>query len=331
MPQSYILLKQKDESALLNATQVIHQSVSKGNFAFVEIINADGETLLPQDPLGSRGSRIRFGETPKSLWSALAFGQAHIIRENSYGDTGPVIEGLFGIIEKDRILGAVILGVSTRPIQAALNKNMGFTLFALLSLLLISVLTSWHWTRSAARTLEQLTRHDSMTGLLNRQNIMESLHREIAIAQRRGGSVFIILADIDHFKSINDTLGHMAGDQVIRKFSKIISQSRRIRESVGRFGGEEFLIVLPETDLDGSHSVAEKILVDVRRSKIATNLKERVSFTVSMGIAGYPDDGATPEDVLLKSDRALYAAKSRGRDQTIAWRDLQTPAEVRKA
>ncbi|OGR81511.1 MAG: hypothetical protein A3I11_06925 [Elusimicrobia bacterium RIFCSPLOWO2_02_FULL_39_32] len=537
--QAYILLKQPQESSLLNATQIVHQNVSQGNFAFVEIVKPNGKVIVPYDPLDLNTIPTRSNAIKNGPWGSLALGQNILIQEAHYPDVGSVIEGLFGIVEKNRILGYCVLGVSKKPIQTAFRKSMIATMTLLLILLGISVALSWtlsriatapvlelakrissfketeHWdqlqvtgtkeveilssslqnyisknrhyelsmqetikekTKSLEKTKsemkavldlsnrlsrvldldglarelietakqivycneafiflkdkenqesirqipsttgdkkelivslnliqavlrkgememipdtssliykekfdplirssvlvpilspnreslgvlflamtgesqfdqdellrlkggmktvgvffenvllfsekERLSRHDSMTGLLNRQNIMEEVYKELLMAQRRNGSLYILLADIDHFKKINDTYGHLVGDKVIKEFSRILSSSRRVGEHTGRFGGEEFLVVLPNTDLDAALAVADKISSQVHKSLIQLGIPEPLTFTISIGIAGIPQDGSSVEELINKADKALYLAKAKGRNQVVVW------------
>src|SRR3989338_4476149 len=537
--QAYILLKQPQESSLLNATQIVHQNVSQGNFAFVEIVKPNGKVIVPYDPLDLNTIPTRSNAIKNGPWGSLALGKNILIQEAHYPDVGSVIEGLFGIVEKNRILGYCVLGVSKKPIQTAFRKSMIATMTLLLILLGISVALSWtlsriatapvlelakrissfketeHWdqlqvtgtkeveilssslqnyisknrhyelsmqetikekTKSLEKTKsemkavldlsnrlsrvldldglarelietakqivycneafiflkdkenqesirqipsttgdkkelivslnliqavlrkgememipdtssliykekfdplirssvlvpilspnreslgvlflamtgesqfdqdellrlkggmktvgvffenvllfsekERLSRHDSMTGLLNRQNIMEEVYKELLMAQRRNGSLYILLADIDHFKKINDTYGHLVGDKVIKEFSRILSSSRRVGEHTGRFGGEEFLVVLPNTDLDAALAVADKISSQVHKSLIQLGIPEPLTFTISIGIAGIPQDGSSVEELINKADKALYLAKAKGRNQVVVW------------
>lgn len=553
VPQAYLLLKRGDSSSLLDYTQVVQSIVTKGNFCFVEIVDAQGNIRVPLDLMGrpSHARSLRNGP-----WGSLAMGQDFLIHEEKYEDIGSVIEGLFGIVERDRILGYVVLGVSTRPVYQSLWRSTWTTAAFLLVLLFIAAYSSWKFAQHAtspvlhlARSVEsynesedlekfnisgprevevlaskikkafatiknnkdemkrtvtsktetlvktqqelktvldgfrrlsksirieeatkvicditrsivycniasviltvsddgkeivpfdhtngaleksnflihpkplgskekdlvstellfqvlnkgeieivpnvklssyhdkilpavqscamvplisvegkpfgilflgmtgdapfeeselqllhklmepigmaldnvflysqveKLATCDSMTGVLNHQNIRERLMESIKMAKRQESSVYVITADIDKFKTFNDTYGHSAGDKVIKSFAKILSASRRVGEYVGRPGGEEFLLVLGSTNLEGASAAAERLMNAIRSSQISIDNHQKVSFRVSMGIAGYPDDGQTMDELLDKADRALYVAKSRGRDRYIVWRE----------
>jgi diguanylate cyclase (GGDEF)-like protein len=122
----------------------------------------------------------------------------------------------------------------------------------------------------------------------------------------------VLFCDLDHFKGYNDTNGHSAGDAVLREVAHLIEQSVRNIDVAGRYGGEEFVVVLVETDRDEAFAVAERIRARLRAAGFTAN---GVPLTVSIGIAGYPEDAERREDLLDKADWAMYLAKRRGRDQ----------------
>jgi two-component system cell cycle response regulator len=155
--------------------------------------------------------------------------------------------------------------------------------------------------------------HDSLTGLLNRGAIVDVLLRELARALREKGSVGVILADIDHFKKINDSLGHQAGDRVLIELSRKMHSSVRVYESVGRYGGEEFLMVLPGCNLEDTRARAEQIRLlindhDLKMSQGSIPISISAGITVASGIAEY-------QEVLQRADAALYRAKAGGRNR----------------
>jgi diguanylate cyclase (GGDEF)-like protein len=156
--------------------------------------------------------------------------------------------------------------------------------------------------------------HDFLTGLLNRAEILASLERELSRSQREDKPAGIILADLDHFKEINDTLGHAAGDAVLKEGARRLKSDLRIYDVVGRYGGEEFLLVLPGCDLRIATRRADEIRRLVAKDSIATPAGA-VPVTVSMGVAvtnSTPD--LTVESLLQHADGALYRAKRAGRN-----------------
>ncbi len=157
--------------------------------------------------------------------------------------------------------------------------------------------------------------HDFLTGILNRAEVLASLERELARSRRKNGPVGIILADLDHFKRINDSLGHLAGDVVLKEVARRLRSDLRVYDSVGRYGGEEFLLVLPDCDLNTTARRANEICRLVSSEPIATS-GGRTSVTLSMGAtASDCAPGATIESLLQEADTALYRAKESGRNR----------------
>jgi len=157
--------------------------------------------------------------------------------------------------------------------------------------------------------------HDALTGLRNRGEILSFLNRELSRAQREKKKLGIVLADLDEFKSINDSLGHLFGDQVLKETARRISSKTRVYDGVGRYGGEEFLIVLVDCDLTTTLIRSEEIRSHVGSSPIVHEGKRRIA-TLSMGVA--IADGAQPLDadhLLNQADEALYQAKRSGRNR----------------
>jgi two-component system, cell cycle response regulator len=156
--------------------------------------------------------------------------------------------------------------------------------------------------------------HDSLTRLLNRGEILAGLKRELARSQREGQAVAVILADVDHFKQVNDTLGHAAGDEVLEVVSRRLKSHLRPYDLVGRYGGEEFLIVLPACNLAPATQRAEQLRQSVSGNSILTMFGS-VPVTLSMGVtASNSDSDLTVQQLLQQADEALYYAKETGRN-----------------
>ncbi len=168
----------------------------------------------------------------------------------------------------------------------------------------------------AAREEQQYkATHDGLTGLLNRAAISDTLKRELARSKRDGAPCGVLLADLDHFKAVNDSLGHEAGDFVLCETAKRLTAGVRDYDSVGRFGGEEFLVVLPGCDITNMRARADNLLEEFRERPIQTPQGE-VSVTISMGATNSGDwSGASPESLIRTADTALYNAKRQGRDR----------------
>lgn len=166
---------------------------------------------------------------------------------------------------------------------------------------------------------EQSTR-DPLTGLHNRRFLSEQLHLEISRSHRDQKSFGILLTDVDHFKSINDNFGHDVGDQVLKTLAEHMQTNIRASDILCRFGGEEFIFLLPETDLQHSYVIAEKLRRRIAQQPHDFELDRPV--TVSIGVACFPEHGETAEELLKAADLALYEAKNRGRNRSVMASDI---------
>jgi diguanylate cyclase (GGDEF)-like protein/putative nucleotidyltransferase with HDIG domain len=160
--------------------------------------------------------------------------------------------------------------------------------------------------------LSDAARTDPVTDLLNRRGFEERFDQELARARRGGQPLSILLGDVDHFKKVNDRLGHEAGDNALRRLSAVVESSRREIDTAARIGGEEFALILPETDEQGADRFAGRLRAAVR----AAFAEQPVQLTISFGIATFPIHGTTREALLRAGDQALYAAKGLGRDRS---------------
>jgi diguanylate cyclase (GGDEF)-like protein len=165
---------------------------------------------------------------------------------------------------------------------------------------------------------------DPLTGLYNRRHLEERLASELAAAQRHGRPVSLLMCDVDHFKSINDAHGHLAGDEALKMVAFVLRGAVRKEDVLARYGGEEFVIVARETPLEGAQSLAERVRRAVERSRCAwqgldLGVTVSIGVTVSGGAAAYVA-GRTDRELLQAADRALYAAKAGGRNRVVAAR-----------
>ena len=160
---------------------------------------------------------------------------------------------------------------------------------------------------------------DSLTGLLNRRAFDDALAAEMARAERSGGLVTAILFDLDHFKSVNDELGHAGGDETLRRFAAILTAEARAGDIVARIGGEEFVVILSDSDETGARQFAERI------GHTLQTLTERHGrrISVSAGVAQFTP-GQPAKSLLALADEALYAAKDAGRNRVAVWREAPT-------
>jgi len=168
--------------------------------------------------------------------------------------------------------------------------------------------------------LRTLAEHDSLTGLMNRAALTEALRRSMALAVRQKWSVAVVFIDLDRFKIINDTLGHAAGDEVLRQIAQRLGGCLRESDLLGRLGGDEFIVVA-EALHDGPRNAIEltdKLMLQMKRPYMVGNRALNVGF--SAGIAIYPGDGDTPEALIANADVAMYEAKQQGRFRAALYR-----------
>jgi diguanylate cyclase (GGDEF)-like protein len=171
--------------------------------------------------------------------------------------------------------------------------------------------------RTLNEQLEQLALTDALTGLLNRRALTDLARQEIAHSQRQHRPLALMMVDIDHFKSINDRFGHQAGDMVLRQAAAVIKRVIRAGDTLVRYGGEEFVLLAPDTDQGGALELSERIRQSLRSEPFGTE-QGRISVTASFGVTMLHEDDTDPEQLLRRADDALYMAKANGRDRVIA-------------
>lgn len=162
-------------------------------------------------------------------------------------------------------------------------------------------------------TLREQSTHDALTGLYNRRYLEESLERELILAKRIGGPVSVVMGDLDHFKVVNDEFGHLAGDEVLRVFGDLMKRSSRGSDIYCRYGGEEFLLVLPGMTVAGAVDRAEQLRIAFAAKTVSFG-ELQISVTASFGVAHFPLDGDSGDELIAAADRALYSAKASGRN-----------------
>jgi diguanylate cyclase (GGDEF)-like protein len=167
--------------------------------------------------------------------------------------------------------------------------------------------------RVRARVL-QLSVTDPLTGLFNRFQIYATLEQEIRRTRRSDRGFCLLMIDLDGLKAVNDSFGHHRGDDVLRSLGRVIRNSIRTVDTAYRYGGDEFVILLPETEITGAYVVAEKIRAGVEEITVAMT-RDELPTSVSIGLVSHPEDGQTVDELMIAADRAMYAAKSLGKNQ----------------
>jgi diguanylate cyclase (GGDEF)-like protein len=166
------------------------------------------------------------------------------------------------------------------------------------------------------RKLERMSREDPLTGLMNRRMILEIAEAEWARWQRYRTPFSVMIIDGDDFKTINDRHGHLTGDNVLRLIASTITNSIRAVDRVGRYGGEEFVVILPDTGAEGAMTAGQNLLHSIRQARLRTD-DLTIGITVSIGVAEISMDDENLDNLLRRADRALYAAKRQGKDRVI--------------
>jgi diguanylate cyclase (GGDEF)-like protein/PAS domain S-box-containing protein len=156
---------------------------------------------------------------------------------------------------------------------------------------------------------------DALTGLYNRRYLEEILEREVRRATRASQSLGVLMIDLDHFKNFNDTYGHDAGDAVLRETGASLTKGIRAEDFVCRFGGEEFVVILPTANVEAACARAERLRLKMKELTVLHQGKSMGMLTISVGVAVFPEHGSSPKELMAAADAALYEAKRNGRDQ----------------
>jgi two-component system, cell cycle response regulator len=176
---------------------------------------------------------------------------------------------------------------------------------------------------SIQKELVDLATLDGLTGVFNRREFNQRLQVELNQSQRQGFTCALIMFDIDHFKKLNDTYGHQAGDEALKCFAALLKQQVRPGDLVARYGGEEFGVILPNTSMAEAGLVAERLREAVALQPVAITPQQTLQITSSIGVSSFPRDATEFAGLLEAADQALYAAKRNGRNQVVRYCDLQ--------
>ncbi len=212
--------------------------------------------------------------------------------------------------DRDLVLSELFSHASVMLIPAGLIAMAMFVMFMLAS--------------DLYEDMKEIAVRDPLTGLLNRRGFGEQTAVAYATARRTVQPVSVIAADIDHFKSVNDEFGHNIGDRALQHFSRLLMAERRVEDIVARIGGEEFVLVLPGTDIVEARTIADELCERLAASPMAVE-ERKVIMTASFGVAAISDKDASLADVVIKADRALYRSKRAGRNRV----DLESSQTLR--
>lgn len=225
---------------------------------------------------------------------------------------------IFPLVAGDRVVGTLVAGANASMLSDDTQRMLEVMAIQVAQAILRAQLFE---------QMERMATTDGLTGLLNHRAFQARADEVLAHAKRYERKCSIVLTDIDHFKVVNDTHGHPAGDVVLKGVAKLLTQQARDSDIVARYGGEEFAIIMPETDAIGARTTAERIRETVMRQtfKVDTGL---IKVTLSLGIATFVDDGGDKKAWIDAADQALYQAKRRGRNQSLLASQIRAPAAL---
>jgi len=253
---------------------------------------------------------------PEDCW-ALRRGQPHVFRRAAttvacahLPDPLPAASVCVPLMAQGETLGILFLAATDPDAQAAFSEPEAQLARAAADQIGLAIANL-----RLRETLRQQSIRDALTGLYNRRYLEETLDRELQRAARTEHSLGVLMFDIDRFKQFNDTFGHDAGDLVLRDLGAMLRQRFRKDDIACRYGGEEFLVILPDASLEATRQRAELLRDAVRRLDVNDRGRPLGSVTVSLGVAAFPEHGRAMEGLLRAADKALYRAKQNGRDR----------------
>ncbi len=225
----------------------------------------------------------------------------------------PITVGLAATAALGYLL-AVVLGSTPGTLgMPVTTATVGINLTAMILLAYVAMVIAREQRRSHDAAI-RLSTIDPLTALFNRGFFFAALEREIARSARSGRGFCLLMMDLDELKTVNDRLGHFHGDRVLRAVSEIVSAGVRRIDTAARYGGDEFVVLLPETDPTGAYVVAEKIRIGVQDLELGLS-DAAIRPSLSIGVVSYPDDGNTADELMISADGAMYASKRAGKNR----------------
>jgi diguanylate cyclase (GGDEF)-like protein len=227
----------------------------------------------------------------------------------------PSITLALTIVASIGFVAAAILAPGAWPLSPATAVEIVVDLMALFLLAYAAMVVAREQRRSRDAAI-RLSTIDSLTGLFNRAFFFAAVEREIARSARSGRGFCLLMMDLDGLKAVNDRYGHFVGDRVLRGVGEVIRTGVRRIDTAARYGGDEFVVLLPETDPTGAFVLAEKIRLGVAERTYDASGRE-IRTSLSIGVVDYPDDGQTADDLMISADLAMYASKRAGKDRVV--------------
>jgi diguanylate cyclase (GGDEF)-like protein/PAS domain S-box-containing protein len=313
------LLKHRNVDELLDS--LVESSVSFFGTSFVEIMLAEDDALVVKAATKNQSGLIgrRMGRNEAMLsWQAFETREPVVLEDYvSWQQHQAVYDEFslhavagFPIMNDDKCLGVLGLGRDKPGNEFTPDQVQFGRLFAnLTGLVLVNV--------QLREALHEQSVHDPVTGLHNRRYMEEAFRQHISRVTRNLHTLGIIMIDIDHFKSFNDTHGHPAGDALLCEVGKFLQGHLRAEDIVCRYGGEEFVLIMPDALLESVHQRAQQLRSEIKDLEVQYEGKSLGAISFSLGVAIYPEHGSTQDTVLRAADDALYRAKQGGRDQVV--------------
>lgn len=231
---------------------------------------------------------------------------------------------ILAVVSSVAYIAAVVFASGAAPLASADFGLVAFNLVAIALVMYVGSIIGREQRRAREEAL-RLSRFDSLTTLHSRDYFMSELEQEILRATRTGRPFAVAMIDLDGLKAANDRFGHDWGDNLLRAVADVLRGDIRVTDVAARFGGDEFVLILPETDLSGAILVAEKVRVDISRVALPHN-GAVVRTSASVGVVTFPDDGRSSAELMRRADLAMYEAKRRGRDQIVRFARDTGPA-----
>ena len=278
---------------ILQANEGMEELTGLGKQALTDRSLEDLEPLRPNDELRETAERLRTGQRIHKL-------QKLLLREH---ETDVQVLVSARAIEVEGEACGIFTFIDTSELDAARRKRREAQ---------DRLDTTLRQHADEKAEMARLATTDPLTGVANRRGLNTQLSEELSRAERYGSTFAILLLDLDHFKTINDAYGHPVGDLILRGVANLLQDACREPDVAGRWGGEEFMIILPQIDLAEAEAVAERVRVQIA-SEEAVGMED---LTVSIGVASF-EAGDTLDSLFTRADRALYAAKDQGRDRVV--------------
>ncbi|MEO0326559.1 MAG: diguanylate cyclase [Myxococcota bacterium] len=320
-------------SMALGAARTEAQVLAAGLDAAAQIVRSDLAAITRYDPTVRRHTlRLARGEGAEKLrdltfkdnasLTAMAVRNRHFLPYRGDFDAGTQMlftrrsnptsmasALVLPLVSREEAGGALVLAAKA---PGVFGGSVRPTLEVLANQLAVALANA-----DAVRRLEAMATTDGLTGCLNKRAFLEELERKLRAAQRFGTQLSLVVTDIDHFKSVNDTYGHATGDVVIKELGALLRRAKRETDVVARFGGEEFCVLCEQTDTAGAVLLAERIREEFAATVFPTEHGD-LQVTCSLGVATFPDHAGSAGNLFEVTDKALYAAKHGGRDQVVA-------------